>query len=67
MTYIAIKCENCGNSFVWSEEEQVLYQQRGLPAPVNCPICRGIIEARSRDKNRVRMENKNIEYRKGNV
>ncbi len=67
MTYITIKCESCGNAFVWSEEEQEIYAQRGLQPPVHCPICRGIIEARSRDKNRVRMENKNIEYRKDNI
>jgi endogenous inhibitor of DNA gyrase (YacG/DUF329 family) len=56
MTYIAITCENCGNNFVWSEEEQELYAQRGLEPPVHCPICRGIIEARSRDKARNKYE-----------
>jgi hypothetical protein len=56
MTYITIKCENCGNNFVWSEEEQELYGQRGLEPPVHCPICRGIIEARSRDTARNKYE-----------
>jgi endogenous inhibitor of DNA gyrase (YacG/DUF329 family) len=56
MTYITIKCENCGNNFVWSEEEQDLYSQRGLTPPVNCPICRGIIEARARDAARNKYE-----------
>ncbi len=54
MTYKTIKCKNCGNNFVWSEEEQVLYKQRGLPSPEYCPICRGIIDAQSRDKNRAK-------------
>ena len=54
--YKTVKCKNCQNSFVWSEEEQALYKQRGLPAPEYCPICRGIIEARSRDISRTRLE-----------
>lgn len=57
MEYREIKCRNCGNNFVWSVEEQKLYQTRGLSEPEYCPICRGIIEARSRDVNRVKYEN----------
>lgn len=56
MNYKNIKCSNCGNNFVWSSEEQELYQRRGLPTPEYCPICRGIIEARSRDKQRSKYE-----------
>lgn len=56
MKYQTIKCRNCGNNFVWSSEEQELYSKRGLPAPEYCPICRGIIEARSRDKARSKYE-----------
>jgi NAD-dependent SIR2 family protein deacetylase len=48
MSYKTIKCKNCGNNFVWSEEEQVLYKQRGVGDPEYCPICRGIIEARNK-------------------
>lgn len=47
-----IKCEKCGNQFVFSLEEQELFRQRSLPDPRFCAICRGIIEAESRDKNR---------------
>ncbi len=54
MTYKTIKCKNCSNTFVWSQEEQSLYTQRGLGTPEYCPICRGIIEAQSRDKNRAK-------------
>ena len=56
MSYIKIKCKDCGNSFVWSEDEQKLYQQRGLSEPEYCPICRGIIEARSKDSARSKYE-----------
>lgn len=54
MIYQTLTCKQCGNQFVWSQEEQVLYAQRGLPKPEYCPICRGIMEAQSRDKNRVK-------------
>jgi len=56
MIYKSIKCKNCENDFVFSEEEQSLYKQRGLPAPEYCPICRGIIEAKERDKARSKYE-----------
>ena len=56
VSYITIKCKNCGNNFVWSSEEQEVYKQRKLPAPEYCPICRGIIEARKRDKARNKYE-----------
>lgn len=56
MSYITIKCKNCGNNFVWSEEEQKLYKQRGVTDPEYCPICRGIIDARSKDTARSKYE-----------
>lgn len=56
MSYKTIKCKNCVNDFIWSEEEQELYKKRGLSEPVYCPICRGIIEARSRDTQRNKYE-----------
>lgn len=56
MSYITIKCKNCGNNFVWSQEEQELYVKRGLPTPEYCPICRGIIEARLKDQARNKYE-----------
>lgn len=52
--YTTRKCKNCQNNFVWSQEEQELYAKRGLAAPEYCPICRGIIEAQSRDVNRAK-------------
>ncbi len=56
MNYKTIKCKNCNNPFVWSIEEQALYQTRGLEEPIYCPICRGIMEAREKDANRRRYE-----------
>lgn len=56
MIYKSIKCKNCENDFVFSGEEQSLYKQKGIPAPEYCPICRGIIEAKERDKARSKYE-----------
>lgn len=56
MKYTSIQCKNCGNNFVWSEEEQRLYKQRGLVQPEYCAICRGIIEARAKDSARNKYE-----------
>lgn len=47
-----IVCTQCGNDFIWSSDEQVVYTERGLSAPSYCPICRGIIEARKKDEAR---------------
>lgn len=52
MNYKSLTCENCQNVFVWSVEEQQLYEKRGLETPRYCPICRGIMEARQNDKAR---------------
>lgn len=56
MNFKTLICKNCGNSFVWSEEEQALYAQRGLGVPDYCPICRGIMEARNKDHARKQYE-----------
>lgn len=56
MSYKTLKCKNCQNTFVWSEEEQELYQKRGLLEPGYCPICRGIMEAREKDQARTKYE-----------
>ena len=42
--------------FVWSSEEQKLYEERGVKTPDLCPICRGIIEARNHDQARTKYE-----------
>lgn len=56
MTYKKLVCHNCHNEFVWSEEEQKLYAERGLAEPLHCPICRGMMEARNKDAARSKYE-----------
>jgi len=56
MSYVTKECENCQNRFVWSQEEQDLYRERGLAEPKYCPICRGMMEARKSDKARSEYE-----------
>ena len=54
--YKTLTCQNCGNKFVWSAEEQEVYKNRGLAEPDYCPICRGMMEARERDESRKKYE-----------
>jgi hypothetical protein len=56
--YQTIKCKNCRCDFVWSEDEQRIYEERKLAAPIYCPICRGMMGARNRDVARERYEGK---------
>ena len=56
MSYKTLECQTCKNTFVWSEEEQELYKKRDLTEPTYCPICRGIMEAREKDKARSKYE-----------
>ena len=56
MKYTRLTCRNCGNHFVWSEEEQRIYAERKLPDPKYCPICRGMMEAREKDVSRSKYE-----------
>ena len=58
MNYKTIRCDNCKNEFIFSLEEQDLYKKRGLPDPRVCPICRGMMGAKSRDKARLEDESK---------
>lgn len=48
-----LECRECGNKFVWSEEEQELYEERDLSKPSYCPICRGKFEAEKKFKEKV--------------
>jgi ribosomal protein L33 len=47
---IVLVCENCGQSFVWTGEEQDFFEKKDLRVPKYCMICRGIKEAASKDK-----------------
>ncbi len=43
-----IICQNCQNSFVYSEFEQNRDAREGKPAPIYCPICQSIKEQEAR-------------------
>jgi len=47
---IVIRCQQCGQQFVFTEEEQKFYQEKGLSAPTRCPICRATLKAAQEDK-----------------
>ena len=36
-----LTCRDCGNTFVWTADEQKFYAEKGFQnAPVRCPACR---------------------------
>jgi len=35
-----LQCADCGQTFVFSAEDQEFYHQRGFSNPKRCPICR---------------------------
>jgi len=36
-----LTCRDCGQTFVWTADEQQFYQEKGYEnAPVRCPACR---------------------------
>lgn len=35
-----IKCQDCGNSFVFSEAEQRFYEEKNFIPPKRCKACR---------------------------
>jgi len=45
-----IICDDCGQEFVFTVGEQEFYQQKGLPDPKYCLICRGKYEAAAKDR-----------------
>lgn len=45
----AIKCQNCRQDFIWTEEEQDFYRQKGLAAPKFCLICRSTYKTAQKD------------------
>ena len=47
---IEIKCQDCGNKFVFSANEQRFYEEKGYVPPKRCKSCRN---ARTLRKNRI--------------
>ena len=35
-----IKCKECGEDFVFTENEQKFYAEKGFPEPKRCKFCR---------------------------
>ena len=46
MPDLTITCADCGNEFLWSQDEQQFYREKGLTTPRFCPICRAKHKAR---------------------
>lgn len=47
-----IKCQECGQEFAFTADEQEFYKSKGLEAPKYCMICRGKYAARAKDLGR---------------
>ena len=48
-----IMCKDCGANFVFSENEQAFYREKGFENdPQRCPECRAAKKAQSRGNNR---------------
>ena len=45
-----IKCIQCGQDFVWTQEEQEFYAAKALKPPVRCPVCRAAFDQAKKDK-----------------
>lgn len=45
-----IKCQDCGQDFVFTEGEQRFYEDKNLEVPNRCPICRSIFKTAQKDK-----------------
>ena len=37
---IKIKCQDCGNEFIFSASEQKFYEEKGFIPPKRCRLCR---------------------------
>lgn len=47
-----IKCKDCGTNFVFTENEQAFYKEKGFENnPVRCPSCRRAKKQQRNNKN----------------
>ena len=44
---VKIKCQGCGEEFIFTVNEQKFYEEKGLMPPKRCKACR---EARKRER-----------------
>jgi len=42
-------CSDCGENYVWSDEEQEMFKQKGCEPPKRCKPCRQARKARRGD------------------
>lgn len=40
MEDIRIKCQDCGEEFIFNEAEQKFYEEKGFAQPKRCRLCR---------------------------
>ena len=52
-----IKCQQCGQDFPWTMEEQEFYKSKNLQEPKHCLICRGALKAAREDSFRGKIKN----------
>lgn len=46
---ITLICQDCGNEFIWTEDDQQFYRSKNLDQPQYCLICRAKHRAMERD------------------
>ncbi len=51
-----INCSQCGQQFVFTQEEQQFYSQKGLEIPDKCMVCRASVREAKKDNFRGRIE-----------
>lgn len=44
-------CQDCGSEFIFTENEQKFYEEKGFKEPKRCRICRPARRARFAEKN----------------
>lgn len=50
MSYIKLKCQDCGEEFVFSERDQKFYEEKGFLPPKRCRFCRNARKERHLNK-----------------
>ena len=41
-----LTCQDCGNEFIFTQEQQEFFSDRGFPDPIRCPACRKLKKQR---------------------
>ena len=47
-----IKCQDCGEEFIFSERDQKFYQEKGFNPPKRCKNCRNIRKTKFYTRNK---------------